>query len=312
MSGGAATEAGMTQSDEALRVLAAQSRIVRASQWPGALIGLDQAGLYAWWVDPAGAADLSLGLGLPLPEGLLYVGQAGATSTVSSAASAATLRSRIGGDHLRGKVRTSTLRCSLASVLLGPAALTLIGPKRLLPDSEDRLGAWMRVHLSVSAWAAPSGAHLAETEKQVVQALQAPLNLGHLGASALRGRVRRLRAIVIHGIDDLWVAPDPALSDWRSILGEYGEAFDGYRYARLVRRSECADVADEVWGRRAEAGRFESPFADLRCALFWLQRCVHNNEQTCDWAPSAELEASVLSLYEAIQDTWKRAWGAAR
>lgn len=89
-------------------------------------------------------------------------------------------------------------------------------------------------------------------------------------------------------------------------------AFDGYRYAKLVRRCECAEVADEVWRRFEEEGRFASAFADLRCALFWLQRCVHSNEQTCDWAPSAELVASAYRLYEAIQETWQREWGAAR
>jgi hypothetical protein len=34
-------------------------------------------GLYSWWVDSAGAADLSAGLGLPLDLGLIYAGLAG-------------------------------------------------------------------------------------------------------------------------------------------------------------------------------------------------------------------------------------------
>src|SRR6185369_16326052 len=36
-------------------------------------------GLYSWWVDQAGAADLSRGLGLPVAEGLIYAGLAGGT-----------------------------------------------------------------------------------------------------------------------------------------------------------------------------------------------------------------------------------------
>lgn len=33
-------------------------------------------GLYSWWVDGAGAADLSRGLGLPVTAGLVYAGLA--------------------------------------------------------------------------------------------------------------------------------------------------------------------------------------------------------------------------------------------
>ena len=38
------------------------------------------AGLYAWWVDEAGAADLSAVLGAPI-AGLIYAGQAGASGS---------------------------------------------------------------------------------------------------------------------------------------------------------------------------------------------------------------------------------------
>lgn len=297
---------------EALIALDERPRCVPASAWPGSLDGLDSPGLYAWWVDAAGAGELSDGLGEDLPAGRIYVGQAGAASSRAGLPSASTLRSRVTGDHLGGRVRSSTLRRTLASVLLVPLRLDLVGPRRLSAASEARLSDWMQDHLSVAVYAVDSGEHLAELEKCLVAALRPPLNVEHMLPSPMRSRLQELRAIVLHGIDDLWAAPDPELTDWRSILGEYGEAFDGYRYARLVRRSECADVADEVWGRRAEAGRFESPFADLRCALFWLQRCVHSNEQTCDWAPSAELVASAYRLYEAIQETWQREWGAAR
>jgi hypothetical protein len=306
MSGGAGSAgAALTPSDEALHTLARSLR-VPASQWPGALDGLDQPGLYAWWVDAAGAQELSLGLGMSLPEGLLYVGRAGAASTVNSVGSAATLRSRIGKNHLAGKVSRSTLRRSLAAMLLGPVALALAGPKRLQKESEVRLGAWMQAHLLISVWGTTTGAQLAETEKKVVQELEPPLNLDHIPIDALRRRIRGLRAIVTHGIDDLWVAPDPKLTEWRGILSDYGQAFDGYRYATLVRRRECAEVADEVWRSFEEEPRFTSSFADLRCALFWLQRCVHNAEQSPGWEPGADLEDRVQRLYAAIQEAWRR------
>jgi hypothetical protein len=42
--------------------------------------GLRLPGLYSWWIDEAGAADLSRGLGLAVPAGLIYAGLAGATA----------------------------------------------------------------------------------------------------------------------------------------------------------------------------------------------------------------------------------------
>ena len=41
--------------------------------------GFRLPGLYSWWVDEAGAADISRGLGLPVKAGLIYAGLAGAT-----------------------------------------------------------------------------------------------------------------------------------------------------------------------------------------------------------------------------------------
>lgn len=114
---------------------------------------------------------------------------------------------------------------------------------------------------------------------------------------------------MVHGIDDLWIAPDPALRDWRRILGEYGQDFDGYRYARLVRRRECSEVADDVWRLHSEQGRFGGSYGDLRCALFWLQRCVHAAEQSPGWQPDAELERRVQVLYSNILDEWQKLTG---
>ena len=102
-----------------------------ACEWPGSLAGLDGPGLYAWFVDPPGAAELSRGLGLSLAEGLIDVGQAGAASSAQGIPSAATLRSRIGKNHLGGKVYSSTLRRTLAGILAGLLGLRITGEKQL-------------------------------------------------------------------------------------------------------------------------------------------------------------------------------------
>ena len=168
----------------------------------------------------------------------------------------------------------------------------------------------MDARLSLAVWPAPPAALLGELERQVVQALGPPLNRGHLPSNELRRRLRERRAIITHGIDDLWSAPDPALTDWRRVLGEYGQAFDGYRYARLVRRCECSEVADEVWRHHDEQRLFTSSFADLRCSLFWLQRLVHSAEQSPGWRPDADLERRVQLLYQALLEDWARVTSA--
>jgi hypothetical protein len=296
---------------EALRSLDTEPSRIPASAWPGQLAGLDHPGLYAWWVDAKGAEALSAGLGMTVVADRIYVGQAGAASSVAHHPSASTLRSRIGRNHLAGKVRSSTLRRTLASVLLAPLALDLLGPRLLSAPSEAQLTEWMREHLSLAVHGVDSGEHLAELEKRVVDALQPPLNVEHMPACPLRERLRQLRAVVLRGIDDLWIPPDPALVDWRSILGEYGQAFDGYRYASLVRRRECSEVLDEVLRLLKSEGEIAPTFGDLRCALYWLQRCVHSAEQSPGWEPDGELEAEVHRLYAAIQLAWQTTWSVA-
>jgi hypothetical protein len=294
---------------EALRSLDSEACCIQASAWPGRLTGLDLPGLYAWWVDAEGAEALSVGLGMPVSAGHIYVGQAGAASSLAHLPSASTLRSRIGRNHLGGKVRNSTLRRTLASVLLAPLALELLGPRLLDPGSEARLTDWMKRHLSLAVYGVDSGEHLAELEKRVVDALRPPLNVEHAAAGLLRKRLQELRAIVLHGIDELWVEPDPRLVDWRSILGDYGQAFDGDRYASLVRRRGCPEVADEVWAKLEAGEQGSLTFGDLRCALFWLQRCVRNAEQSPGWQPTAGLEDDVHRLYRALQESFNRARG---
>lgn len=56
---------------------------------------LSRPGLYSWWVDEAGAVDLSGGLGHEVKPGSIHVGQAGATRIKSGKPSGATLWSRL-------------------------------------------------------------------------------------------------------------------------------------------------------------------------------------------------------------------------
>ena len=188
---------------DALTALDAHPHCVPASAWPGSLTHLDRPALYARWVDAPVAEGLSTGLGLGLQAGRIYVGRAGAASSRAGIPSASTLRSRIGRNHLGGKIRSSTLRRTLASVLLAPLALGLVGPRRLDAASEVKLSEWMRRHLSVAVHGVDSGEHLAELERGVVEVLQPPLNVEHMPPNELRRRLRGLRAIVLHGIDDL-------------------------------------------------------------------------------------------------------------
>jgi hypothetical protein len=74
-------------------------------------------GLYSWWVDDQGAADLSRGLGLPVPGGLIYAGQAGAARWPSGKRTQGTLWGRDTGMHLGGAAEFSTFRRTLAAIL---------------------------------------------------------------------------------------------------------------------------------------------------------------------------------------------------
>lgn len=168
--------------------------LVPASAWPAVAGGLDRPGLFAFWVDEAGAADLSRGVDLPLEPGRIYVGQAGATKWPSGRTSADTLGDRVGRTHLAGKVRSSAVRLALAAVLLDQLELVLQAAVLLQASSEESLSDWMRAHLSVAVHVHDDRDTLAGLEQAVVQRLDPPLNLeGHLPATAVRRRVAALR-----------------------------------------------------------------------------------------------------------------------
>jgi len=117
--------------EPALQALDATPVRVAAREWPADLVDLHQPGLYSWWVDPDGAQDLSNGLGQPLSPGRSYAGQTGATKWPSGNTGAMTLANRIGRNHIRGHIRGSTFRLTLAAILRQPLALVVIAPRRL-------------------------------------------------------------------------------------------------------------------------------------------------------------------------------------
>jgi hypothetical protein len=147
--------------------------------------------LYSWWVDIAGAVALSRALGAPVNAGLVYAGQAGATSE-GRVAAASTLRSRIGGNHLRGGIHGSTWRKTLAAVLRDELSLEF-DEKDLDPRSQMVLTEWMRAHLRVAVWPISDRSLVAAAEAAELAGLDPPLNLMGMPETPTRTALRRLR-----------------------------------------------------------------------------------------------------------------------
>ena len=140
-------------------------------------------GLYAWWVDDAGADELTLGLGHPVQPGLVYVGQAGATRS-RGGSSNNTLLGPIGAMHLGSNRRVSTLRRSIAGVL---------AIARRTEVSEADLTAWMNQHLRVSSIDVTDRDSIGALERQLFAEIDPPLNLRGLPNTPLRRRLSQLR-----------------------------------------------------------------------------------------------------------------------
>ena len=148
-------------------------------------VELNVPGLYSWWVDAAGADDLTQGLGLPLPPGLIYAGLAGATRWPSGRRSSNTLWSRISGMHLGGRHEFSTFRRTLGSILAHARGEGMI--------DEAGLTAWMNEHLKVIAVPFDDADTLGHLEEDVLRKLDPPLNLKGMAESPIRSRLKELR-----------------------------------------------------------------------------------------------------------------------
>ena len=179
---------------QALDDLDASPILVPASEWPAGAAGLDRPGLFAFWVDEAGAADLSRGLDLPLEAGRIWVGQAGATRWPSGRANSDTLGDRIARTHLQGRVRSSTLRLTLAGILFAQLELVVQASALLQASAEQDLSDWMSAHLSIAVHPHDDRDTLAGLEQAVAQRLEPPLNIeDHLPATSARQSVIALR-----------------------------------------------------------------------------------------------------------------------
>lgn len=147
-------------------------------------VALADPGLYVWFVDDAGAADLSAGLRMPLAPGLVYAGQAGGTLWPSGKRSDSSLWGRLTSDHFGRARKNSTLRRSFASILMESWQREV---------TEAELTSWMIEHLTVSVVKHRDRDSLRAVEHRVLALLDPPLNLEHVPRSELRIRLSELR-----------------------------------------------------------------------------------------------------------------------
>ena len=150
--------------------------------------GLKVPGLYSWWIDEAGAVDLSRGLGHPVEAGLIYAGLAGATRWPSGKRSTNTLWSRIAGMHLGKRHEFSTFRRTLGATLAAATSSPTV--------DEDALTAWMHEHLRVLAIPFDDADTLGRLETDVLRSLDPPLNLQGMPQTPLRKQLSALRSRV--------------------------------------------------------------------------------------------------------------------
>lgn len=146
--------------------------------------GLRMPGMYSWWVDEVGAADLSAGLGHPVAPGLLYAGLAGATRS-GGKSSSNTLWGRISTMHLGKNHNFSTLRLSLGSTLANAHGQPAI--------DEAQLTRWMHAHLRLIAIPVVDADSLDALETDLLAALDPPLNLAKVSKNPLRQSLSALR-----------------------------------------------------------------------------------------------------------------------
>jgi hypothetical protein len=186
----------LSYSDQAAFDAISRLRDVNLAE-PAATFPLDRTraaapGLYSWWADDAALRMLSSSLGSVL-QPLVYAGQAGATSTRSRKQGKSTLRSRVGGLHIRGNVKSSTFRRTLTAALRQPLRLRVVRPFILDPDDNARLTQWIREHLWVNVQPYADRDTLAEAEAVILAALDPPLNIDGRHKTPLRIRLSALR-----------------------------------------------------------------------------------------------------------------------
>ena len=132
-------------------------------------------GFYAWWIRPGVLPDVPAArYAEAAPWELLYLGIA-----PGKPGSAATIRSRVNGQHRRGNTGSSTFRLSIASLLFEREGWRPERrAKKVVLNKKDNteLSCWIRreLALTVTEQAAPWQGPL---EAQVIRLLRPPINL---------------------------------------------------------------------------------------------------------------------------------------
>lgn len=174
----------MTPDEEIETLVAALSDSSRAEA--PATFPLDEhaaghAGLYSWWGDDEARGVLAAGLDVNALPPLLYAGQAGATKWPSGKRSNATLRSRIGQQHIRGNARSSTFRLTLSTILLVELGLIPAPGGNLTPESNRNVSEWIATHLRVAIALFADRDRLGVVEAAVVGRTAQPRSLHAVG-----------------------------------------------------------------------------------------------------------------------------------
>ncbi|MDP9462034.1 MAG: hypothetical protein M3Q22_17845 [Actinomycetota bacterium] len=135
----------------------------------------DRPGLYSWWVDAPGAAEISAGLGHRVTPGLIYAGRAGGVRPNGSASTNA-LWGRVGEMHLGGNRSFSTFRLTLAACLSAAAGRDV---------TEAEVSDWMHGHLRVAVLPLESD-DVSAGEEELLRLADPPLNLSGVARTPLR------------------------------------------------------------------------------------------------------------------------------
>jgi len=99
--------------------------------------------------------------------------------------------------HLRGNIRSSTFRQTLAALLVESLSLQVVGSNRLTPASEQ-LSGWMADHLRVAVQPYPDRGTLGAMERAILTRLDPPLNLNGMEPSPVRVAVADRRHHLAH------------------------------------------------------------------------------------------------------------------
>lgn len=177
----------------ALSALGDDPTLFEADEWDELFSGLAKSGLYSWFVDTAGARQLSEGIDARVKKGCIYLGQAGGTLWPHGNASHHTLQSRIEGDQLNGITSRSAFRRSLAAALKTPLGLKTDKRGMLLEASEKKLSEWMQEHLSLAVFQVTNRDEITNLESQVRPLVDAQLSSFAMPKSKARINLAQLR-----------------------------------------------------------------------------------------------------------------------